>query len=413
LQTELVECKFEMVRFHLFHTQPCTSWNERTETGTYNWSRFDMLMNLLQKLGVENVLICVCNNMRGGVPQGMQANYMNTGFPNPESFAAYCKDIASHVKSKGYSNAKYWEPWNEPYQVFDNNTAYTAFVNLFNTASDAVLQILPYASFGVDISNVKSFLDQFVYDGRNVGFLSFHKYDAWGTWLYQPEGYLSDSEILTKASTLGDKNLYTPQEMRNKWYSIRGKMLPIFCTETNLNSAEINGTDPRIQQVIGATWYAEELRAFILTGVQYSVYFQIASDDSPRWETDKQTKGYGFGMVNSTPPNDEWYPYLINHMLGNNLNVGDNLYNCASKGPKAVSILAWRSNSFYNVLLIGKVNVTLNVSLYIRNARYSSGVITVYRIDGSAQNVQIGEVKLTDCINILENGYFVILMQFS
>jgi len=43
-----------------------------------------------------------------------------------------------------------------------------------------VLEVFPDALFGVDISDRKSFLDRFVNDGRNVGFLSFHKYDAWG-----------------------------------------------------------------------------------------------------------------------------------------------------------------------------------------------------------------------------------------
>jgi len=412
LQNKFVASKFEIVRFFIVHVQPCINWNETTKTGTYDWSKFDYLMQTIKNVGVENILMSVGHTVINGLPRGMEQNHNNTGFPNPSSLAAYLKDIAVHVKSKG-ENIRYWEPLNEPYQVFSNDTAYRAFVDLFNAASDAVLQVFPEALFGVDISNIKIFFDRFVYDGRNVGFLSFHKYDASGTLLWHPEGYLSDDEILRRAGVLGDSSRYTPRQMLDKWRSIRGADLPVFSTETNMNSAWINGTDPRIQEVIGAVWYAEELRAFITNGVARSVYFHFASDDSRRWEIDKQTKGYGFGMLNMTPPHVEWYPYLTNYLFGNNLNGGDKIYNSSSSNPAAVSTLTWVSNNFYNVLLIGKTKDATKVGINVRNANIKNGLVSIFKIDENDRKLQVIEERFANSFTVFENGYFVILLRFS
>lgn len=411
LQGKFVESKFRIVRFFMYHTQPCKTWNETTKTGIYNWTKFDSLMQAILNVGIRNILISVAlANASVGLPEGMDRNYNNTGYPNKESFALYCKDIALHLRDKGWS-VKFWEPYNEP--CIKDYTTYRALVDSFNTASDAILQVFPNALFGVDASNRKQFLDNFVYDGRNVGFLSFHKYDASGTWLHNPEGYYSDEEVLKRASMLGDDYHYTPQEMRDKWRSVRGVELPVFVTESNLNWCYINGTDPRIQQVIGAAWYAEELRSLILSDVKCSVYFTFASDDSPRWGKDVFTRGYGFGMINMTTPHEEWYPYFVNVLFGNYLDFGDELYDCSSSNSTTVSTLAWGNNGYYNVLLIGKIKSQVNVRVNIRNADVKNGQILFFKIDSNDQKLQITERDFTDRISLLEKGYFVILLRIS
>jgi hypothetical protein len=374
-------------------------------------------MQTFQFLGVKDVLICVGHNAEKGLPPGMDRNYNNTGFPNPDSFAAYCRDIAGHVKSKGWT-VRFWEPYNEPYQIFTDGTRsrmyeekYEAFVKLFNSAAEAILEFFPDALFGVDISNVKAFLDRFVCDARHVGFLSFHKYDAYGTWLYAPNGYYSDAKVLEKASILGDSYRYTPKEMREKWFSMTSHDLPVLCTETNLNSAWRNGTDPRIQQVVGAVWYAEVLRAFILNDVRYSVYFHFASDDSPRWEIDKQTKGYGFGMINSTPPHTEWYPYLLNKLIGKNLHVGDKICWSLSSNSTFLSILAWISEGTQNILLIGKAKDEIKVKINFEGINVTDESVYIVKIHESGSNLDLSVERFVDGLTMSENGYFVALLK--
>jgi hypothetical protein len=423
LHNDFNQCKFRLIRVGIYYTSPCLTWNETYQTGTYDWSRFDTLLQILHDMEVEIMIVIGNNNpslTNGGLPIGMEKNYNNTGFPNPVSFSKYCKDIAVHIHQNGWS-VKYWELYNEPYGVFEDEkfyeplieNAYNAFVELFNSASEAILEIFPDALFGTDISNIKTFFNRFVFDGKNVGFLSFHKYDAWGTWLYRPEGYLPDNILLLKASILGNKYLHTPQEMRAKWYDINNVMIPVFCTETNLNSAYINGTDPRIQEVINAVWYAEELIAFISSDVRYSIYFHFASDDSPYWIKSKKTMGGGFGMINKTSPFDKWYPYHVNYLLGNNLHVGDKLFSCTSSNSTIISTLSWVNNNTYHILLVGKTNNSVNINIDIKNANPKNEIITMYKIDKQSTELQVSEENYTNNIDISEKGYFVLMLKID
>ena len=163
-----------------------------------------------------------------------------------------------------------------------------SFTKTLNNAQQYMYNIDSSILCGNDHSDFKVFLDYFVEHIEGVGFLSFHKYDGGGTWLYHPEIYPSDCFVLRKASfrvdfpwDLGTK--YSPSEMQEKWKVARGETLPVLCTETDLNSAWQKGTDPRIQQPIGAAWYIEELRFFILNDVKYSIYYNFAGDDSGEW----------------------------------------------------------------------------------------------------------------------------------
>ena len=419
LQRKLTDCKFGLVRSFVYHTQPCISWNEQTRMGVYDWTNFDRLMQTLQVMDIENIMMTVGHVASSGLPSGMNRNYTDTGLPNPESFATYCRDIALHVKNKGWY-VKYWEPFNEPAQIFTDWTMtalieakYQALVNLFNRASDSILQVFPSALCGADLSGIKSFLDRFVYDARNVGFLSFHKYDAWATSEYHPEAQVSDEECLRRASLLEGywtwppHAFYTPQEMRDKWRSVRGVELPVICSETNMNSAWAGGSDPRIQQVLGGVWYAEELRAFVLSNVEYSVYFHFASYDSG-----EPTGGFGMGMVKMTPSHTEWYPYLTNYLFGNNLAVGDKIYESSSSKSTAVSTLAWKDSNSYNILLIGKVkDETLRVNASIQNASLA-GPASIFIMDGTSPQLQVSTENLVNnTFVIAENGFFVVLVK--
>ena len=415
LRNRFVDCNFRIVRFFVHHTQPCTSWDEVTRTGTYDWSRFDQEVQTLQQLNAK-MLIAIGHNAADGLPKGMDRNFKGTGFPNPESFADYCKEIALHLRSNGW-NIEYWEPYNEPNIILQcgtlNETSYDALVDLFNLASDAVIQVLPSAMFGIDVSKVKSFLDRFAHDSQNVGFLSFHKYDAGATPMYNPDMQVNNDQILQRAGNLGRCGL-TPQQMTDEWYNLTGVTLPVFCTETNMNSAYIGGTDPRIQDIVGGVWYAEELRAFVLSNVCYSVYYHLASDDSPMWETSKQTKGYGFGMAKSTAPHLLWYPCLVNLVIGSNLNVGDKICSCSTSNPTDLSALAWVNNGSYNILLIGKTNLGhARVRVNTENVNLDENAVSILKIDGDSSQLQTLREGFTNPFVVSTNGYFVVLLKFS
>jgi hypothetical protein len=202
-----------------------------------------------------------------------------------------------------------------------------------------------------------------------MGFLSFHKYDATSTWYDDcSQGYPSDYNILRNAGRIDTSenycwSQYSPIEVQQKWREERGELLPILCTETNLNSAWYNGTDPRIQRTIGAVWYAEELRFFILNGLRFATYYSFASDDSALWGTAKPTQGWGFGMIERNQPHTMWYPYLVNILLGNNMNFGDPIFAVMSNDTDTVSALAWKDGNQSRLLLICKTDEQVNVDI--------------------------------------------------
>ena len=90
---ELAEdANFRLVRF--FHHrlgEPCSSWNEAPQTGTFNWNQINPLIDAIYEIGAEP-LICFgyYNPSRGQVtvPSGMATD--NNGLPRPENWANYC-----------------------------------------------------------------------------------------------------------------------------------------------------------------------------------------------------------------------------------------------------------------------------------------------------------------------------------
>jgi len=411
LQKKMAMCSFKLIRIAVTsHLPVCLHWNETSCYGEYNWTLFDEVVSTIYDMGAE-LLLCI---NRG--PLGMNDNWNGTNFPKPECFATYVADIARHCKENGW-NVKYWEIWNEAYYRFFerwmeiNITRLKAYVELFNSASQQIHEIIPDALCGSDSSRIRGFLNYFAIYGHGVGFLSFHKYDSYGTWLDQPVGYRSNEEILRRASRFYYD--LTPKEMQQIWYETRGEILPVICSETNLNAAHNKGTDPRIQQPIGTVWYAEVLRSFIINNVKYSIYYCYSSNYEPWWEKNNMTGGYGFGILNSTFPHDEWYPFWLNYLIGNNLEVNDPIFHSSSTDSEKTSVVAWKRNNQFKVLITCKVNSTVIARLRMMNISINPKTsVVIMRIDSNSPNLQSETITYKENLNIVMNGYSVILLSF-
>lgn len=452
LKQKARDVNFGLIRIFTASFVDCT-WNMTTHTGTYDWVAFDKFMQTIYDVEAEP-LVCVgelSSRVAGGqfYPREMSIN-PETNMPYPEDYLQYTRDVLNHVKDKGW-NVKYWEIFNEPdcyaFSWWAPEPAkMRVLIDLFNAIAREVHNVFPNALCGTDSSNIRGFLEHLILYGEGVGFLSFHKYDANGHWLHNPEGYASDEEVLRRATTgVGLRGLgvcYPPDEMREKWSMARGEELPTICTELNLNCAWELGTDPRIQKIIGAVWYAEVVRDFALRGVDGSLWFVFDSDEywDGGWGESKLTCRYGFGMVADGrpdpdgiyPPYIEFYPLKLHRMLSNNFSVGDTLYQCTSSDPTAVSCLAWRHGNDLKLLLIGKQDVDSRVyntdDIYVNppppepyNVKLDLGIsegasITVQRIErtgiieGSIQTVTI---KYTEPLAITLNGYTILLLSIT
>jgi len=392
---------FKLVRFISTYVEPCTRWYESSKTGTFNWARVDSLVEKILEIGAEP-LVCIGKilSSRLQVPSGMALD-SRTNLPSPESYAAYCAEWVRHFKAKGWP-VRFYEIINEAWVYFGqipNETKLGYYMELFGACRTRMRQENYNIIVSFDFIYKKPVLDYWLsHNGPDVDSINFHKYDEW-----RYPAVTSESQILSNAEKL--QTWYSATEAEQVWYQKRGKHLPIICSESNMNGAAADGTDPRIQQMVGAVWVALVLRTGALNGLSYYTYHTFSSSRS-YGRTKTESGGYGFGMVNSDN-NEPWYPYYVHKMVGNNLAVGDHIVEGTSSSSD-IRPLAWIHGDKLNLLLICRVNQPRTVYL-----QGMTGEVDFFKIDDTVYwedpSVQQGTVDAANPITL--DGYTVILLQ--
>jgi hypothetical protein len=159
-------------------------------------------------------------------------------------------------------------------------------------------------------------------------------------------------------------------------------------------------TDPRLQQISGAVWLSLVLRTEILDGVSYHVYFELGSS--------YYSGSYGFGMINCNGLKP-WYPYYAQEMIGQNLGLGDSIFN-ATTDSTDLRVLAWMHKGTTNILIINKSTNNETVSLQGINGQLSFSKIDS-TIAWTTPAIQTGHIDATEPITL--SGYTVLLLQLS
>lgn len=397
---------FRLVRFfdgltsqYIPSMMPCTFFNETNGTGTYNWTSVDDVVGNILAIGAQP-LIALGWLVSGVpvVPPGMSIN-TTTGLPNPQSYAAYASEWVRHFKAKGWT-VSYYEILNEPWVYFGNPPTTAAqfqklqyYMQLFATCRQAMKLANPQTQISFDYICRKEVLDYWLANsGADVDTLNFHKYDEW-----RNPAVKTEAQLITEAENL--VAYYRAPEAQQVWFQRRGTRLPILCTESNMNGASPT-TDPRLQQMSGAVWLSLLLRSEILNGVSYHVYFELGSS--------YYSNAYGFGMINDDGLKP-WYPYYVQNIIGQNLEVGDPIYN-ATTDSTDLRTLAWRNQGITNILLINKSTKNLDVHL-----QGISGAMNLSKIDSTIDwttpRVQTGSVDSSQPVTL--NGYTVALLQMA
>lgn len=396
-----------VINFKDTSPQPCIYWYESTRTGIWDWSAMDKLIAQVFSSGAQPLITLKSAPASGltiTVPPGMKLD-PTTHLPNYESFAAYCAAWVRHYKNLGLP-VRYWEVVNEAWYYFFKSWGYADstrlanFVKLLDTAVKRMKEVDSTILVGNDAGTFKCFLDYYVGHGAGLGFLSFHKYDT---------GSLTSSEstILSLAETssfVTDTFKYGPVDASNKYYTAKGVRIPLLLTETNLSYLWKDGSDPRIQRMVGAVWTALVIRTCILKGVQYSAYYCFSSSKNSQQQ--QPTHGFGMGLINRDT-NLPWYPYYVNQMIGKNLARGDRLVQ-ASSTSNDIRALAWIHNSKLNLFIICKVNSARNLSVH-----GVTGTISYQKIDNTVSyltpKIQTGNSDASRLMYL--PGYTVMLIQ--
>jgi len=274
--------------------------------------------------------------------------------------------------------------------------------HLFDTAYIRMHEANPNILVSNDAATYKKFVDYWLSHQGKLDYISFHKYDCDGT-------HMGDELPLWRAENrhfapLTDGIWYGVNTIRELWYDEYGTTLPAIMTEGNFAAVSGDGTDPRIQEVVGAVWNALNLRSFILNDIQYAIYYSFGS--SANWELQKPSGGVGFGMIN-LDNNSPWYPYYVQKMIGENLGIGDQLLDSSSSSDE-IRALSWVNNDKINILLISKVDQPRSIVLH-----GLEGQASYTKIDDSVSyltpQLQTGTMDLTQPMNTI--GYSVILLQ--
>lgn len=346
---------FKLVRVFSNLVEPCSTWNESTRTGVFDWATVDSVLNKTFQSNAEPLITIGFYDWSTGkmaVPQGMTTN-SSTGLPGPESFAAYSTEWVKHFKAVNLP-VRYYELVNEPHHYFGwngaNLTRLSYYVDLWNITAESMRSVNPNILISQDTVMQKTVMSYWLQHGDNVDFLDFHKYDS------DYIGECNDSQLFNRAENWFFETSSTflgVYDAQNIWYNARGKLIPIILSEFNLDSACVNGTDPRIQQMAGAVYTALVLKTAVQKGLSYAVYLTFSSSAS--WESKARSSGgLGFGMINSDN-NHPWYPYYVQEILANNLAMGDSILNVTSSSND-ISVMGWKHSEKLNILVISKVD---------------------------------------------------------
>jgi hypothetical protein len=390
-----------MIRLFTTEIEPCNSWNDASETGTFNWQSVDSFIQRIFDTGAQPLITIGFADSSGiKLPSGMAKN-PSTGLPYPDSFAAYCQEWVKHFQQTG-KPVKYYEIMNEAWYYFYpswnwNEAKAQNFLTLYNTAYNAMHTQNNQVLIGNDASLHRRFLDFWKANGGKLDIFTFHKYDC-------DNLAMDDSTPLSRAEKryyVSDSYYYGINDARQLW----GSDLPAISTETNFAAFCSQGTDPRLQQVVGSVHLALSLRMEILDNVQYNLYYSFSSSRS--WEVaNKATGGFGFGMINQDN-NQPWYPYYVQYLIGHNLAVGDSLLETSSSSNN-IRVLSWNHEGTINTLVICKIDEAQTVRL-----QGLTGQLNLLKIDDSVPyttpSIQSSQINANDVIAI--NGYTIILLQ--
>jgi len=259
------------------------------------------------------------------------------------------------------------------------------------------------------------FFDYYLDHIQGLKWFPHHGYTDWPA-----NSGRTDEEILAAAEDLkyyaNGQRARSPKEMREMWYAKHGEWLDAINIETNMNSGWGTswGTEPRIQQIFGAVYWAEITRSRILEGARGAVWYEYTSCDQKLCDPPCE-HGHGFGMINMYSPFEPWYPYYVNFLYGNNLAEEDPIYESLSSDFKKVSSLAWKHGTDYKLLLIGKTTDMIVVDINL--AEIEAQRVAVQTIEGSVdpENVvgSIRESSINTPMEITLNGYSVVLLTIS
>jgi len=434
---------FSTLRIFDLSMKMCESWNSTShQCNEWNWTIADMAINSIINLDIEPLMAFYINFYQPwepteGVP-GMDIHWNNTSYPSPDDFANYISEIVKHYNVNPYHyNIKYWEVINEPPVWGSTIENLTAFVKVYNKSREKIKAVDPSALTGVNYINSKSFFDFLVNYSDDIDFGTIHPYEGTSgrnnatlclnnaTYCLSPNNqysYYTDLTLLNRASSFYTFSSYgSLEQLRSIWKQKRGKDLEIFNSESDINTCGPYLCDPRQNNIMAALWYATKCKTMILDGSTLSIYYQLGSYNS----NGNIYGGFGHALIKSSYSYEQFPSYWSNYLLSNYIPKGSIIYDSTSNDSSIVDSLAVKTANSNNILLINKMNISVDVEIPILG--FSIKNATLHVLDQNSykwyynktlnkaiitySNISTIDLPKNNVQNIKLNGYAVAILE--
>ena len=408
--------------FDAINTPLILSWNEITHTGTYNWAVLDNIVQAIYASGAEPLLV-----LMSSVPftaaanttvfaNGMVSNSSFGGLPSPIDASSYCSSVVSHLQSQGHP-VRYYEISNEPeswlcpdgwVQTLNAQSQLRTgyFSAIYNASVTAMKQVNSTVSTSFDFSWQTGVMTWWLanYAGVALDRIDFHRYASNYIDEYTNATLMSRSNSMTADNSGGGFWLESnPVYAQQMYLSAKGVTLPLFDTENGICSQSGATDNPLMVDMFNAVFTANLLRTEILNNVHVSVHYDWQA--YLPYEQGLSPPTYGFGLINSDN-HQAWYPYYAYRMIGQHLQVGDEILS-STNIVGDVSCLAWNNSGHLNILLVHTANNNTAVTV-----GGISGNFSFEKIDNthSFLTAQLQTGTLNSSSPITMNGYTVLFL---
>jgi hypothetical protein len=408
-----------VLRWSQVYDAPAT-WNQASGSVSFNFTAFSALMNLSESVGAKVYLSLPAGSWGDGnsLPAGMPLNtsawvnwwgHSSGYYPALSAYRTFLTTFVRDVTARGW-NIAYWNIGNEVPVGF-NKTVAAEFVTVFNAAATDIHSVLPHAVVGSDVFTWPTKTKYFAEAIQGAGFLSFHDYPATGLCAnpatYCPpdnvKGYLTDSQIIANSNNYSDLPWSeSPRAAQESWYNVTGQWLPIIDSETDLNSAQQNGFDPRGPTLFNAAWLVSQL----IDGASQNLSSMLVYSFSELWppgpSPTEQYGGWGQGILaqESSGSTIKFAPYWALDLWASAVPHGARELPLTDGDSSMVRAFAASSGSDVSVIVANRAGV--DVTIPITSSNRSWVAVAATTLDETTYQLQFNAT--TQSAHLLASG---------
>lgn len=371
-------------------------WNRSSDQPILSFSQFDTMYDFANATGAE-VLISLPagnwgdgNNAPAGTPvyskiavglHGLVGNLITRS-----AEYALVRQLLNHTQAAGEQVA-YWDVGNEVPLNATLQAQY--FAKVVQGAVDAVAAAGVPGEVGTDAGLTTAYLPVIASHTTGVGFLSFHYYPATGmcltvsTQYCPPNGGANGTmtpNVFAATAYGHSSRVYGPSQAQQEWYNVTGNWVPTINSETNFNSfgggvlSSRDGSDPRLNDLVGAAWLGSLLVDSSEQNVSSLVYYSLTSSANLSTTVSWPNGGFGFGLSNVTSSGKivEFAPYFVLKLWEQYIGGGANGLSVSTSDPASVQAYAVDDGGQIHVFVDDKVGIPIHVRITV-SGHYTTG----------------------------------------